>query len=103
MGTYTGTKNLVLERDPDFPIRVTIQHYGVTDESTVNEQTIVLIAKTINKAYEEHDGENLQVGSLVMSTGNSITEPILKGPQPVLPPVSQPFVASSQPLTSFLV
>jgi hypothetical protein len=63
-GKFIGTNDLALERDPEFPIRCTVQYYKVTDTEEIEEEIIKGIAKQINKQYDlALDGEK---GSLVM-------------------------------------
>ena len=72
-GKYTGTKNLKLERDTRFPIRCTFQYYRVTDENHVSEHDIKDIATQVSQATRI----SLASGSLVASTTDRITEPVL--------------------------
>ena len=73
-GSYGGTKNLKLERDPRFPIRCTFQWYRVTDTTTIEETVVKDIASQF-KMFEDNASE---YGSLVTTTTDRKTEPSLK-------------------------
>lgn len=68
-GPYTEIDNLAIERDPRFPIRVTVQFYKATSNGAVNEKDLASIAAQINQVYADGD----YVGSLV--TGGSTGRP----------------------------
>jgi hypothetical protein len=51
-GKFIGTKDLELERDPDYPIRCTIQFYSVTDTSDISRKQIEEISERIKKVYD---------------------------------------------------
>ncbi|MDG2990493.1 hypothetical protein L3556_06030 [Candidatus Synechococcus calcipolaris G9] len=61
-GPFTEIDNLAIERDPDFPIRVTVQFYKATDNGVVSEADISHINDQIAKVYSNAD----YVGSLVV-------------------------------------
>ncbi len=61
-GPFTEMDNLAIERDPAFPIRITVQFYKATDNGVVSEKDMHAIAMQINKVYDEAD----YVGSLVI-------------------------------------
>ena len=68
-GPYTEIDNLAIERDPRFPIRVTVQFYKATSNGVVSEKDLAGIAAQINQVYADGD----YVGSLV--TGGSTGRP----------------------------
>lgn len=61
-GPFTEVDGLDIERDPKFPIRVTVQFYKATSNGVVTEEDIAEIAAQIEKVYENAD----YVGSLVV-------------------------------------
>lgn len=61
-GPFTEMDNLPIERDPAFPIRVTVQFYKATDNGVVNASDMSEIAEQIGRVYDEAD----YVGSLVV-------------------------------------
>ena len=60
-GPFTEIDNLAIERDPDFPIRATIQFYKATDNGVVSAADIAEIDEQIQRIYADAD----YVGSLV--------------------------------------
>jgi hypothetical protein len=60
-GPFTEIDNLAIERDPKYPIRVTVQFYKATSNGVVNEKDLAGIAAQINQVYADGD----YVGSLV--------------------------------------
>jgi hypothetical protein len=60
-GPYTEIDNLAIERDPDFPIRVTVQFYKATSNGVVSEKDLAEIDEQIKRIYNDAD----YVGSLV--------------------------------------
>jgi len=54
--------NLEIIRDPEFPIRVTVQFYKATSNGVASQQDIDDIAEEIQKVYDEGS----YVGSLVV-------------------------------------
>ncbi|MEL7495510.1 MAG: hypothetical protein AAGJ95_16320, partial [Cyanobacteria bacterium J06554_11] len=60
-GPFTEIDNLEIERDPNFPIRVTVQFYKATDNGIVSEADLAEIDEQIKKIYDDAD----YVGSLV--------------------------------------
>ncbi len=68
-GPFTEIDNLAIERDPAFPIRVTVQFYKATDNGVVNDLDMSEIAEQIERVYSEAD----YVGSLV--TGGNTNRP----------------------------
>ncbi len=61
-GPFTEIDNLPIERDPDFPIRVTVQFYKATSNGVVSEADMQQIRQQIARVYSEAD----YVGSLVV-------------------------------------
>ncbi len=61
-GPFTEIDHLAIERDPNFPIRVTVQFYKATSNGIVTKKDIDAIADELEKVYE--DGS--YVGSLVV-------------------------------------
>ncbi|MEL7330869.1 MAG: hypothetical protein AAFN12_01405 [Cyanobacteria bacterium J06560_2] len=60
-GPFTEIDNLDIERDPDFPIRVTVQFYKATDNGVVSAEDLAEIDEQIKRIYDDAD----YVGSLV--------------------------------------
>lgn len=61
-GPFTEIDGLDIERDPDFPIRVTVQFYMATEDGVVTDQDIRKLARQIERVYDDAD----YVGSLVV-------------------------------------
>ena len=61
-GPFTEIDNLEIERDPDFPIRVTVQFYKATSNGVVSADDMREIHTQIQKVYDDAD----YVGSLVL-------------------------------------
>jgi hypothetical protein len=61
-GPFTEFDNLPIERDPRFPVRVTVQFYKATSNGAVNESDLSDIARQISRVYEQAE----YVGSLVV-------------------------------------
>lgn len=61
-GPFTEIDDLDIERDPRFPVRVTVQFYKATSNGIITEQDIAEIAAQIERVYEDAD----YVGSLVV-------------------------------------
>jgi hypothetical protein len=60
-GPFTELANLDIERDPAFPVRVTVQFYKATSNGVVSDQDMTEIKEQIDKVYAQADF----VGSLV--------------------------------------
>src|SRR5262249_18118460 len=60
-GPFTEIAGLPIERDPRFPVRVTVQFYKATSDGVVTPEDMKEIAEQINKVYDQGD----YVGSLV--------------------------------------
>jgi hypothetical protein len=61
-GPFTEIDGSRIERDPNFPIRVTVQFYKATSNGVVSEADMAEIAGQIQRVYEDAD----YVGSLVV-------------------------------------
>ena len=61
-GPFTEIDGLEIERDPGFPIRVTVQFYKATSNGVISEADVEEIADQIQRVYDEAD----YVGSLVV-------------------------------------
>ncbi|MFQ3612333.1 MAG: hypothetical protein SNJ68_01300, partial [Cyanobacteriota bacterium] len=61
-GPFTEIDNLEIERDPRFPIRVTVQFYKGTSNGVVSAEDMAQIHAQIARVYQEAD----YVGSLVI-------------------------------------
>ncbi len=61
-GPFTEIDGLKIERDPDFPIRVTVQFYKATSNGIASENDIREIAEQIERVYDDA----AYVGSLVV-------------------------------------
>ncbi|MEN9222428.1 MAG: hypothetical protein Q6M04_08315 [Thermostichus sp. BF3_bins_97] len=61
-GPFTEIDNLPIERDPRFPIRVTVQFYKGTSNGVVSAEDMAQIHEQIARVYQEAD----YVGSLVI-------------------------------------
>jgi hypothetical protein len=60
-GPFTEIDGLAIERDPRFPIRVTVQFYKATSNGVVNPGDMDAVARQIERVYRDAD----YVGSLV--------------------------------------
>ena len=91
VGPWTGTSpRYTLERDPRYPIRMTIQYYRVTDSDEISDATIDDISRQIWKLYEE--APTAEKGSLVVNPPvGRVTEPVLPS-RPVTPPRYVPWL-----------
>jgi len=61
-GPFTEIDGVEIERDPDYPIRVTVQFYKATSNGVVSEADITAIRDQIDRVYADAD----YVGSLVV-------------------------------------
>lgn len=66
VGPYREGSGIRLERDPKFPIRITVQFYKATSNGVASDIDLDSIAKSIGSVYEHADA----VGSLVMPEGD---------------------------------
>lgn len=60
-GPFTELAGLAVERDPRFPVRVTVQFYQATSSARVSGEQMAGLARLVGKVYEKGDW----VGSLV--------------------------------------
>ncbi len=60
-GPFSEINDLSIERDPNFPVRVTVQFYKATSNGVVTEADIASIREQIDRVYADGD----YVGSLV--------------------------------------
>lgn len=65
-GPFDEAHGLLLERDPAFPIRITVQFYKATSNGVVDTKDLDRIARNIGSVYEHAD----YVGSLVIPDGD---------------------------------
>jgi len=65
-GPFTEIDGLEIERDPRFPVRVTVQFYKATSNGIVSAGDMQQIADQIDRVYSEAD----YVGSLVVDGGS---------------------------------
>ena len=70
-GPYTELDGLDIERDPRFPVRVTVQFYQATSNGVVSQADIDRMAAQIAKVYASGD----YVGSLVVPGPNDKLRP----------------------------
>ena len=68
LGPFHEGHDLTLERDPTFPIRITVQFYKATSNGLVSDEDLDLIRKNIEAVYSHADF----VGSLVVPEGDPI-------------------------------
>ena len=61
-GPFTEIDDLAIERDPKYPVRVTVQYYKATSNGVVNARDIAAIRAQIDRTYRDAD----YVGSLVV-------------------------------------
>ena len=66
VGPFNEGHRLRLERDPKFPVRITVQFYKATSNGVVSDIDLDSIARSIGGVYEHAD----TVGSLVMPDGD---------------------------------
>jgi hypothetical protein len=62
LGPFNDGHRIRLERDPKFPIRITVQFYKATSNGVASDVDLDSIARSIGSVYEHAD----MVGSLVM-------------------------------------
>ena len=66
VGPFDEGHRLRIERDPKFPIRITVQFYKATSNGVVSDIDLDSISRSIGSVYEHADA----VGSLVMPDGD---------------------------------
>lgn len=70
-GPYTELDGLKIERDPRFPVRVTVQFYQATSNGVVSPADIARMSEQIDKVYAKGD----YVGSLVVPSPSDRARP----------------------------
>lgn len=87
---YPNITETVLERDPDSPIRVTIQGYIVTDTADLTPNQVDAIIEMLQRMEKFAEAK----GSLVTTNSDRLTEPGPPKPaeNPIKPFAPQPFV-----------
>jgi hypothetical protein len=70
-GPFTELDGLTIERDPRFPVRVTVQFYQATSNGVVSREDVDRMAAQIGRVYEKAD----YVGSLVVPAPADVTRP----------------------------
>jgi len=70
-GPFTELADLTVERDPRFPVRVTVQFYQATASGKVGDAEMTKLASVIEKVYAKGDW----VGSLVVPTPEDLRRP----------------------------
>lgn len=70
-GKYTELAGLTIERDPRFPVRVTVQFYQATATGEIAQAHVDALAAQIDRVYEAGD----YVGSLVVPDRNQKPRP----------------------------
>jgi hypothetical protein len=65
-GPYDEGRGLLVERDPRFPIRITVQFYKATSNGVVDEADLDAISRSLGSVYEHAEF----VGSLVIPDGD---------------------------------
>ncbi|MFN2546879.1 MAG: hypothetical protein ABR567_05575 [Myxococcales bacterium] len=70
-GPFTELAGLQIERDPRFPVRVTVQFYQATATGQIGEPEMAYLARQIGKVYEKGDW----VGSLVVPAPGDAKRP----------------------------
>ena len=66
LGLFDEGRRLRLERDPTFPVRITVQFYKATSNGIASDIDLDGIARSIGSVYEHADF----VGSLVVPDGD---------------------------------
>lgn len=67
-GPFSEGNDLLLERDPQFPIRITVQFYKATSNGVTDDRDLDGIARSIGSVYEHAE----YVGSLVVPQGDRL-------------------------------
>ena len=67
-GPFSEGNGVVLERDPQFPVRITMQFYKATSNGVVDDRDLDRIASTIGSVYEHAD----YLGSLVIPENDTL-------------------------------
>lgn len=83
-GVFSECRGLRIERDPGFPIRVTLQYYKATSTGAINDEVMATIANQIREARKDADF----IGSLVLEphagrpTEHHVRAPYVRPPSP---------------------
>jgi hypothetical protein len=84
-GPFTELAGLTVERDPRFPVRVTVQFYQATSSAEIGREQMARLASLVNRVYEKGDF----VGSLVVPGPGDARRPTAwDGASPPPPDVS---------------
>ena len=70
-GPYTELDGLEVERDPRFPVRVTVQFYQAISDANVGPANLEKLASQISRVYRSGD----YVGSLVLPNPADLRRP----------------------------
>ncbi len=75
-GEFNGLRGKTLERDPNFPIRCTLQYYYLNDSDDTNipESLVQTMSSQLNKFYDNSENKS----SLVVGNTDRPTEPKLQ-------------------------
>jgi hypothetical protein len=75
-GEFFGLKKKTLERDPNFPIRCTLQYYYLndSDDTNISESLVQTMSSQLNKFYDNSENKS----SLVVGNTDRPTEPQLQ-------------------------
>jgi hypothetical protein len=65
-GPFTELDDLTIERDPRFPVRVTVQFYQATSSANIGAANMHKLAQQISRVYDKGDA----IGSLVVQSPN---------------------------------
>lgn len=65
-GPYVELDDLTIERDPRFPVRVTVQFYQATSSANVGAANMLKLAQQIGRVFDKGDA----IGSLVVPAPN---------------------------------
>jgi hypothetical protein len=85
LGPYTELDGLTIERDPRFPVRVTVQFYQATSRGVLSDGVVRGLARQIRRVYRDAD----YVGSLVVPPADAPARPTAwDGHAPALPGLS---------------
>jgi hypothetical protein len=77
-GPFTELAGLMVERDPRFPVRVTVQFYQATATGRMGRPEIARLASLIDAVYSRGDF----VGSLVVPAPQDLARPTHWQPRP---------------------
>ena len=80
-GPYTELAGLAVERDPRFPVRVTVQFYQATATGQIGRPEVARLASLVEMVYGKGDF----VGSLVVPAPQDLARPTRWQPRPEVP------------------